>query len=165
MSDWRVILQQSLNPANKVAVLGAGSELCGDDAVGMIIAHKLDELGANIPNLLALPGSTAPENFIGVIRSFAPHILIIVDAAYIDGNVGDIAVIAPEDINGMSFSTHMLPFNVLIDFLKAEVNCQVMVFGIKPGSVEFADNPSDTIIKSADIFANEIIKLMQKNNP
>ena len=156
MSQWSLDLQKLLKNSHRIAVLGAGSELCGDDAAGMLVAHKLKEIADDHPNFLAMEGSTAPENFIGVIRSFAPDTLIIVDAAYIDGEIGEIAIIDPNNIDGMSFSTHMLPFKVLINYIKSEVQCDVVVIGIKPGNVEFATEPSMAIEQAADILTAEI---------
>ena len=156
MSNWEVALQNHLCHSKKIAVLGAGSELCGDDAVGMLVARQLNEMASDKENFLSMEGSTAPENFVGVIRSFAPEVLVIVDAAYIDGEIGDIAIVDPQNIDGMSFSTHMLPFKVLINYIKAEVACEVIVIGIRPGNVEFATEPSSVIKRAADKLAKEI---------
>ena len=156
MSNWEATLQKQLCHAQKIAVLGAGSELCGDDAAGMLVARQLNEMAADKENFLAMEGSTAPENFVGVIRSFAPEVLVIVDAAYIDGEIGDIAIVDPQNIDGMSFSTHMLPFKVLINYIKSEVACEVIVLGIKPGNVEFATEPAAVIKQAADKLAQEI---------
>jgi len=157
MNKWQDDLGVAMAQAKKVAVLGAGSVLCGDDAVGMIVAKKLKYLSPNHPRLLAMEGSTAPENFTGLIRDFKPDLLLLVDAAYIDGEVGDIALIAPEDIEGLNFSTHMLPFGVLCDYLKSEVNCHTIVIGIKPGTVDFGASASDTICCAADALVEKIL--------
>lgn len=157
MSDWRQELQALLNRSHRIAVLGAGSELCGDDAAGMLVARQLDDKICGREDILAMEGSTAPENFVGVIRSFAPDALLLVDAAYIDGDTGDIGIIDPEYIDGMSFSTHMLPFKVLINYIKSEVPCEVMVIGIKPGNVEFATEPSERIQQASAELVEEIL--------
>ena len=44
MSHWSLDLQKLLKNSHRIAVLGAGSELCGDDAAGMLVAHKLKEI-------------------------------------------------------------------------------------------------------------------------
>ena len=50
----------------------------------------------------------------------------------------------------------MLPFKVLINYIKAEVACEVIVIGIRPGNVEFATEPSSVIKRAADKLAKEI---------
>ena len=50
----------------------------------------------------------------------------------------------------------MLPFKVLINYIKSEVQCDVVVIGIKPGNVEFATEPSMAIEQAADILTAEI---------
>ena len=85
-----------IGEAEKVAVLGAGSILCGDDAAGMLVAQKLRQVAAGNPRILALEGSTAPENFTGVIRAYHPDLLILVDAAYIEGEQGAVELLSPQ---------------------------------------------------------------------
>ena len=155
---WKECLKKELASANRIAVLGAGSVLCGDDAVGMIVAELLEVQGRDNPQLLAIQGSTAPENFCGVIRDFEPDLLLLVDAAHIKGEVGDISFIEPEDIESTSLSTHMLPFGVLLDYLGASIaNCRMKIIGIKPGNIDFGTDPSKTIKRSAAELAKFIL--------
>jgi hydrogenase 3 maturation protease len=160
MSNWRDDLRFAIADAQKVAVLGAGSILCGDDAAGMLVAQKLQELAGDNPRLLALEGSTAPENFTGVIRNFHPDLLILVDAAYIEGETGDMALLSLEQQLGMSFSTHMLPFGILLDFMCSEIDCRTVVIGIKPDQVEFATEPGVAVSNAASDLAAEIVALI-----
>lgn len=160
MSDWREDLRQAIGGAAKVAVLGAGSILCGDDAAGMLVAQNLRQLAADNPRILALEGSTAPENFTGVIRAFHPELLILVDAAYIEGEPGAIELLSPEQQAGLSFSTHMLPFGLLLDFMCSELDCHTAVIGIKPEQVEFATEPGLAVSKAAADLAAEILALL-----
>ncbi len=156
MISWQKEIIEEMQKAPKIAVLGAGSVLCGDDAAGMIVVEKLEQLAANKPNLITLGGSTAPENFIGVLRSFAPDLLIFVDAAYIDGEVGDIALIDENDITGLNFSTHMLPFGVLLSFIRAEIQCKIKIIGIKPGNMDFGTEASLIIVRAAEQIVETI---------
>lgn len=43
--SWQKELEQHLIAKKKVAVLGAGSELCGDDAAGMLVAAEIKKTG------------------------------------------------------------------------------------------------------------------------
>ena len=110
------------------------------------------------PRLLSCEGSTAPENFIGVIREFQPDLVILVDAAHIEGEVGDIDIISPDKIDGLNFCTHMLPFGVMFKYFEQELNCHILVIGINPGNIRFATEPCEAISKAADKVVNVILE-------
>ena len=155
--DIRNFLQETLKECKRWVVLGAGSELKADDAVGMLVANELKKALASYENILVVPGSTAPENFTGLIKSFAPDHIILVDAAYIKEDVGTIGVIDPDCIKGISFSTHMLPFNVMVNYLEQEVGCSISIIGIQPASTELAE-PMCAEVEAAGLELVEAIK-------
>lgn len=111
--------------------MGVGSELRNDDAAGMIFASELDLL-IKSDNLLVIGGGSAPENFTGVIKEFRPDILFIVDAAFMGLETGEISLLDSKQIEGISFSTHMLPLPLMLDYLKTEAGCETVIIGIQP---------------------------------
>lgn len=145
-------MTDALADCQRLAVLGAGSVLCGDDAAGMLLAERLQEAGPG-PRLLPLAGSTAPENFTGLIKEYAPDKLLIVDAAFIGLPVGEMAMIDPAEVKGVSFSTHMLPFTVLIDYLAQETGVATLILGVQPGQTEFATEPGPAIVAAMEELA------------
>ena len=100
--EIRDYLQTNIQPGQKIAVLGIGSTLRSDDAAGMYFIELLGNL-VKKENVLLIAGSTAPENFTGVIKNFAPDTLFIVDAAYIGLLPGEAKVVSAADISGVSF--------------------------------------------------------------
>lgn len=118
-----------------MVVLGVGSELRGDDAIGLKVVEKLQEV--NNPRLVALAGGTVPENLTGEIKRLKPSHLIIVDAADLKEAPGTIKLINPEEIGGYSFSTHALPLKVLIDFIREDWPCKVTIIVVQPKSLSF----------------------------
>lgn len=142
---WQDQLRTELAEAKKVAVLGAGSILCGDDAAGMLLIERLQELLPADGSSLLMGGSTAPENFTGQIRTFQPDTLILVDAAFFDAAVGEIALLDRKNIKGIGFSTHMLPLHVMLDYIESEIGCHIIIVGIQPGETEFATEPSQAV--------------------
>jgi len=150
--SWQEQLDRHLSSCVKVAVLGAGSELCGDDAAGMLLVQRLVEAGAP-PALLPLAGSTAPENFTGQIKAFRPDLLLLVDAAFVGGEIGDISLIKADQVKSVSFSTHMLPFTVMIDYLRQETGLETLILGIQPGETEFATAPCGRICSAVEELA------------
>ena len=155
--SWQKQLDQRLAGCCKLAVLGAGSELCGDDAAGMLLVQRLQEAGPP-PELLPLAGSTAPECFTGQIKAYQPDLVLLVDAAFVGHQVGDISLIEAADVRSISFSTHMLPFNVLIDYLRQEAGIETLILGIQPGETEFATAPCSRIQAAAEEIAAYLLR-------
>ena len=124
-------LKNTVHPGEKYVILGIGSILRSDDGAGMYFIELLRNL-VKMDNLLLIEGSTAPENFTGVIKDFAPDKLFIVDAAHMGLLPGETKVVPACDICGVSFSTHMLPLSVMLKYLESEAGCEVIFFGIQP---------------------------------
>ena len=129
--EVRDYLRKSIQPGQKVALLGVGSTLRSDDAAGMYFIELLDGL-LEQDRVLFIAGSTAPENFTGVIKEFAPDKLFIVDAAHMGLLPGEVRMVPACDIAGVSFSTHMLPIPVMLKYLESESGCEVVFIGIQP---------------------------------
>lgn len=135
MRELSPVLAKEIVKGQKIAVMGVGSELRSDDGAGMHFIGRLSAL-LQKDGVLLIAGSTVPENFTGVIRSFGPDKLFIVDAAYMGIAPGEIRVLEAGEISGMSFSTHMLPLSVMLNYLGLEMSCDVILIGIQPKSTE-----------------------------
>ena len=118
-----------------MAVVGVGSDLRGDDAAGLRVAARLAAWAARggTTRLAAFVGGAAPENFTGEISRFRPDCVVLVDAAHLGRAPGEVALIAPEQVGGLAFSTHMLPVPIFLDYLRATTGCRAVVIGIQVG--------------------------------
>jgi hydrogenase 3 maturation protease len=83
--------------------------------------------------LAAFAGGAAPENFTGEISRFKPDCVVLVDAAHLGPGraPGEIDLIAPEQVGGLAFSTHMLPVPIFLDYLRATTGCRTVVIGLQ----------------------------------
>ena len=133
------MLKERLRGVHKLAVLGAGSVLRADDAAGVHVVENLQATFDSVkhPNLLFCIGETAPENFSGKIRRFAPDLLVVVDAADLGLQAGTVAEIQPDAVGGPTFCSHMLPLRVMIDYLIQETGTRVTLLGIQYKSIAF----------------------------
>ena len=136
--DWQTAFNQTLaglqteNNPPRVAVLGIGHELCGDDAAGIILARELNARAGIYEGLLALETGPAPENFTGTVRRFSPDLVLLVDAAQMDGAPGEIRWLDWQNLSGISASTHTMPLDIIVAYLTAELGCQAGFLGIQP---------------------------------
>lgn len=128
-------LQQKFISANRIVILGIGSELCHDDGAGGYFIKTLQKqhLGSKF---LLINGASAPENFTGEIKQFQPDLLIVVDAAFLDLPPGSLQLISAKNIASLSFSTHMLPLPVILSYIETETGCESLIIGIQPANIE-----------------------------
>ncbi len=157
------ILRNKLKTAKKVVLLGVGSDLRGDDAAGMLVAGRLQRLPSNSGlkrRLKVLFGATAPENMTGEVRRFKPTHVIIVDAAQMRRRSGAIEVIEPDSIEGITFTTHQLPMNILARYLNSELGCEVIFIGIQPKTLKFGKSVSREVKTSVSKLATIIKKIL-----
>jgi hydrogenase 3 maturation protease len=158
--SWQQSLQTDLKRLQKpdclprLAVLGIGHELYGDDAVGVWLAGQLQTMLPANGSLLAVQGGPAPENFTGILRRYRPDLVLMVDAALMDLEPGKTGWLSWRDTSGFSASTHTLPLHILATYLTAELNCEVALLGIQPAQTQ-VDTPLSPVVQSA---AESIVK-------
>ncbi len=148
----------------RVAVVGIGNELNGDDAAGVLVARKLLEKigkretveGSRFPAFLAIEAGPAPEAFTGPLRRFRPDLVILVDAAELGLPPGAVQWLDWTAAEGMSASTHTLPPSLFAQYLVRELGCQVVLAGIQPKHLEFEREVSRAVKKAASRVVEEI---------
>lgn len=144
-ASWQISLRTTLSQLSKqampprVAVVGIGHELGGDDAVGVRVAELL-RAQLSTDYLLSIPAGPAPENFTGNLRRFRPALVLMVDAAQMNCSAGTVKWLDWRSTDGFSASTHTLPLNLFADYLTLELGCEVALIGIQPGQT-YADGP------------------------
>jgi hydrogenase 3 maturation protease len=164
MPGIKTILRSRLKGAGKIAILGIGSLLRADDAVGMIIAQELEAscLGKKKKSRLKVfLGETAPENLTGEIKKFKPTHLIVIDAVDFRAKPGAFGVVDMSAEAGVSFYTHRVPINNFRDYLHKCIACETILIGMQPGSTEFCGKLSRGIRKSASSACREIKEVLQ----
>ena len=141
--------------ALRVAIVGIGHELRGDDAAGVSVARSLQlavgsihELTLRELPLLVIDAGAAPENFTGQLRRFDPDLVLLIDAAQLNEAPGTIRWLDWQETSGLSASTHTLPPHVLAEYLVNELNCEVALIGIQPQGNEF-DAPLSPPVQQA----------------
>ncbi len=178
MSDLDV-LKQKLENARRVAVLGVGSELRGDDIAGLLAAYKIEKaiggktallhstlsdksgLAAGKAEVRVFIGETAPENLTGEIKKFQPTHLIIIDAAEFNKEPGHIEIMEPATIGGTSFCTHSLPLKIIIGYLLESFKFEAIIIGIQPNTLTFGAQPTKEVVTAAKYIAKAITKLLK----
>jgi hydrogenase 3 maturation protease len=125
-------------PPLRVAILGVGQELKGDDAAGMLLVRGMAKRLPRCENLLFVEAGPTPENFTGLLRKFRPGLVVLADIAWMDEEPGAARWLSPQEATGVSAFTHTLPLSVVADYLTDEIGCEVRILAIQPVQVEFA---------------------------
>jgi len=161
----KAALKKKLPDSGRIALLGVGSELRGDDAAGLLVAEclrKSPPKKIKQKKLKVFFGSTAPENLTGEIKKFKPACLVIVDSADMNRRPGTVKLINPDQISGISFCTHQLPLKIMTDYLAKSIGCEILIIGIQPGKIDFGAPLSREVEKSAKDISDTIKEILSK---
>lgn len=159
-----------------MAILGIGSELRGDDAVGLLVLEHLRKkinifrraaasrravfaksrrpLASRVPTFKLFNGGTAPENLTGEIRRFQPGHLIMIDAVKLGKRPGTIALVDLKKVESTAFLTHKLSVKLMLDYLAAEMTFTTVFIGIQPRSLEFEGKISKPVSRAGRELAD-----------
>ncbi|NDJ77697.1 MAG: hydrogenase maturation protease [Chloroflexi bacterium] len=157
--SWQNRLKQtlrSLSPPDRAVrcvVLGIGNEFNGDDAAGIAVARGLEARVDSDDRLLIVDAGIAPENHTGVLRAFAPDVVLLVDAAQMNAEPGTVRLLDWQDTTGLSATTHTLPPYMLAKFLTMDLGCTVALLGMQP----FGNLPDTPLSDPMQAVVEEVV--------
>jgi hydrogenase 3 maturation protease len=159
-SPWWKELNQ-LAPVNgalpRLAVVGVGQALRGDDGAGPAVVARVRELLPPDEALLLLDAAHAPENVLGRLIRFNPDVVLFIDAVRAGAPPGAVRWLAAGAAEAAGGSTHTLPLAMLAEFITAETGAAVYVIGIQPATTEFSAGLSPSVAVAVAGVANEIV--------
>ncbi len=153
------LLPLSLREAERVAVIGVGSSLRGDDGAGPYLVGCLQKLRPRPHGMRGFNAGTAPENLTGEISEFlrrarvGSRCAILVDAADLGLRPGAVRLLTPASVAGESFSTHGLPLSILARYLAEAAGCEVNLLAIQPAALDFGAPLSPAVASGAERLA------------
>jgi len=160
-SPVKFLLEEALAGFATVAILGCGSPLRGDDAAGSLIATNLADLDAlSNGKARAYYGEVAPENQTGPIKEFNPELLVIIDAVDMSCEPGEVRIIPSNAVGGVSFSTHILPLPILMQYLEGEIGCRTLLLGIQVANLEFMAEMTPAVADAVDAITSALRELL-----
>jgi hydrogenase 3 maturation protease len=169
--SWEEHLKGVLASSRRLAVVGVGQELRGDDAAGVILVRRLCEDRSDPAETQSPPDSplypaptlsdteppaarwyfeagSLPEASAGPLRRFRPDWVLFLDAAELGEPPGCVRWIDPVQLEGDSPGTHTFPMSGFSAYLESELGCHVAILGIQSKQMEF-DTPVSEEVRSA----------------
>lgn len=154
-----------LNRPLRLAVVGIGQELRGDDAAGLWVARGLlagesrrrpHKEAGEPAQLLLIEAGPVPENFTGPLRRFAPDLVLLIDAAEMGEPPGTIRCLTPEEADGFGASTHTLPLSTFSLYLQSDLNCRAAILGIQPGSNGLEESLTPEVAQAVEDLVQQL---------
>lgn len=147
--------------ATGLAIMGVGYELGSDDGAGLAAARRIQE---RLPHLPVFLTGSAPENYTGPVVKHRPSHVVFLDAAALDGDPGDVALIDPEQIKGVTFSTHTLPLATIMDYLSRSIGAKSFAIGIQPLHKGFGEEISAEVQRAAELVGDVMVEVVEELN-
>jgi hydrogenase 3 maturation protease len=144
----------------RVAVMGIGNTLRGDDGFGVRLMEGL--LPLNLPAGVRLfLCETTPENFVGPVVHFQPDTILMVDAAELGGEPGSARLVDLKDIAGIGMTTHTLSLRLLGNMLESTTDAAVMLLAVQPQSRAFGTGLSDEVQHTLRYLTNVLARVLR----
>ncbi|WP_455368569.1 hydrogenase maturation peptidase HycI [[Eubacterium] cellulosolvens] len=158
-NNVKQILVEWLGKDYRLVIIGIGNLLKNDDGLGVIIVKELQ--GKTSDNILLIDCGTVPETYVGPIRKFNPSHVLMIDAAEISSEPGKVRFVFPDEIQGLTISTHTLPLNVFTDYLKKETNAKVALLAVQPKNLDFGENLSSEVLDTVKSLSDTILDVIR----
>jgi len=135
----------------------AGNAFRCDDGIGQYLAVQLAPVLRGCDWIRLIDAGTTPENYIDEVISFAPQLVVFLDAANFGGKTGEFVLIEDETALPQSASsTHAIPLNLIAALIKTECDCAVVYIGIQAEDMQPGQALTQNVKAAADLFVMEI---------
>lgn len=160
MADIESELRDWLFGAKKIIVAGIGNPIRCDDYVGLKI---VEDMQGKVPgNVHLLECETVPESFLLDIEEFSPTHVLLVDAAILGLNPGEVRLVDAEKIVDFSaITTHVLPLRVFCEYIIKVTGAKIGLLLVEPKCTDFSEGLSAEIEATASFLTKTLLKVLK----
>ncbi len=133
----------------RVAVIGIGNPLRGDDAAGSLVARRVE---ASL-RVSVIDAEEVPENHLARVVGWRPDTIVLVDSVDLGSTPGSVSFLDRDQMVAYAPSTHRTPMGLLMSVLERETGARVFAIGIQPAHTEFLRPVSTAVMSSIDQVA------------
>ena len=116
--------------SDKIAFVGLGNALRGDDLAGLVFIDTLKTKIVFSKSKFIIAGKN-PENYLQEILGSSPEVVVFIDAADWGGEPGDISFLEADSIASGDFSTHAYSIKLLEQSLSLNMPMDFVYIGIQ----------------------------------
>lgn len=146
--------------AVEAVVWGIGSELRGDDGIGVWVARAMARLLRGREEVLVRACGISPENYAPEVVRLRPKVLLVVDAAEMGLEPGrtrilDLSLLADEEM----LLFHGLPTVRVLRWVLPSVG-RLLILGVQPGEVGLGLGFSEGVLRSRRAILEEALSVL-----
>jgi hydrogenase maturation protease len=164
-ASWQPHLKQLLGSAssnNRIALVGVGHPLRGDDYVGSQIVKTLTEhVESALPDGVYLFDAEGDvEAVITKLADVAPKHVIFIDACEMKLQPGETQLLSIEETSYPFFTTHGIPLKVLAEQLLPK--SKAWVLAVQPKHIEFSEELSPEAHEASVSVSRFLMKILEE---
>ncbi len=141
----------------KVAIVGVGNRLRGDDAVGSVVAEALMSCASE--QVLVIDAETVPENYLGTLLRERPELVLFVDAVDFGGKAGEWQIVPLSALQHKIPTTHTVSLKLLGEILARE-GIDSWLLAIQPEQIAFGAPLSPSVTAAVQQLVNLLKKIL-----
>jgi len=150
----------------RTVVLGLGNTLLGDDGVGIYALNELQRNWQDHDSIDFVDGGTL--SFTLTETLYDADNLIVIDAAQLNASPGVVKVFTDENMDSFvrtskCSSVHEVSLSELLDMARLlnTLPTRRALIGVQPETVDWADQPTETVKKAIPIMCQEAHNLLE----
>lgn len=160
-ANWQPRFRQvlvSASPTAKVALVGVGHPMRGDDFVGSFIVKTLKK---RIPTdrVVLFDSEDGVEWVISKIKNANPKHLVLLDACELNTDPGEITLIPLAETSYPFFTTHGIPLKLLTSKLLPSV--ETWILAIQPERMGLNEGLSQVVLGAANSISDFVVDALK----
>ncbi len=151
LKDW-------FTGANNIVIAGIGNPIRRDDFVGVKIIQNIE--GKISKNVQLIECETVPESFLEPMIEFNPSHVLLIDAAILGSEPGDISLIDPESVAEVpAVTTHMLPLRIFCEYITKMTGARIALLLVEPEDTDFGEGLTKKVQAAAEKIAKTLLEI------
>ena len=144
--------------AGKIVIAGIGNSIRRDDFVGVKIIQDLE--GKVSDKIQLIECETVPESFLEPMIEFNPTHILLIDAAILESEPGDIRLIDPESVAEVpAVTTHMLPLRIFCEYITKMTGAKIALLLVEPEDTDFGEGLTPRIQAAAERITKTLLEM------
>ncbi len=137
----------------RIMLLGVGNRLRGDDGFGSMLVERLQ----GRLSMSMIDAGDVPENFLDRIISAEVELVLIVDAANLGAEPGDLALLDLIQLQDYGISTHSSSLSIMFQAIPKVHRPEGIVLAVQPDSTQFGQGLSGPVKRTLDCLESELV--------